>query len=191
MEAWFERTTIDPLHGLQQQTPLMMLQINSRVEKLTEVSLAMQIKTQTPENFANLRSPMHSAVTLNPRISNASLASLADFKSQQASIELEKSYVEPFKRSEIKIITVRVFRSGAVYQTKHVWIEWKMYSPEYVALMDDRIMKLAILLGSEHKPEQFEAPYYMGYFDDVTYQQHRFGIIHAKPPTVPRDVKPV
>ena len=89
---------------------------------------------------------MHSAVTLNQRISNASLASLADFKSQQASIELEKSYVEPVKRSEIKIITVRVFRSEAVYQMKHVRIEWKIYSLGYVALMEDCIMKLAILL---------------------------------------------
>ncbi len=191
MEALLDRTTIDSLHGLQQQTHLMMLQLNSRVEELTEVSLAMQIGTQTPENLANLGSPMHSAVTLNQQTSNASLASLADFKSQQASIELEKSYVEPVKRSEIKITTVGINRSEAVYQKKHVWIEWKIYSPECVALMEDRIMKLAILLGSEHKPEQFGAPHCMGYFGDVTDRQHRFGMIYAKPPTVQRDVKPV
>lgn len=58
-------------------------------------------------------------------------------------------------------------------------------------MMEDRIMKPAILLGSEHKPEQFGAPHYMGYFGDVTCRHHPFGIIHAKPPTVQRDVKPV
>ena len=51
MEALLERTTIDLLHGLQQQIMLMMLQLTSPVEKLTEVSLAMQIKVQTPENL--------------------------------------------------------------------------------------------------------------------------------------------
>ena len=99
MEALLDRTTIDSLHGLQQQTHLMILQLKSRVKELTEVSLAMQIGTQTPENCANLGSPMYSAVTLNQQTSNASLTSHADFKSQQASIELEKSYVEPVKRS--------------------------------------------------------------------------------------------
>ena len=57
--------------------------------------------------------------------------------------------------------------------------------------MEDRVMKLAILLESEHKLEQSGAPHHMGYFGDVTDRQHRFGIFYAKPPTVQRDVKPV
>ena len=52
-------------------------------------------------------------------------------------------------------------------------------------------MKLAILLGLEHKPEQFGAPHLMGYFGDVIDRQHRLGIFYAEPPTVQRDVKPV
>ena len=64
-KALLNRTTIDSLHGLQQQIHLMILQLTSRLEELIEVSLAMQIQTQTAENLADTGSPMYSAVTLN------------------------------------------------------------------------------------------------------------------------------
>lgn len=59
-------------------------------------------------------------------------------------------------------------RSEANCRKKHVWVKWKTYSPESAGLMEDCIMKFAILLGTEHKPEYFEAQNCMAYFGDVS-----------------------
>ena len=74
----------------------------------------------------------------------------------------------PVKISDIEITAVGTMRSEAMYRKKYVWVEWKICSPESAGLMEDRIMKFAILLGTEHKPEHFGAQHCMGYFGDVS-----------------------
>ncbi|EXJ58610.1 hypothetical protein A1O7_06037 [Cladophialophora yegresii CBS 114405] len=86
-------------------------------------------------------------------------------------------------------------RSMAVYKEEIVWTEWKPYDPEqqfssWSQQVEDRVSKLAVLLGLKDTPAEFSAPRCLGYFHDEEDDEARFGLVYRKPEGYP-DSKPV
>ncbi|KAH0548316.1 hypothetical protein GP486_007991, partial [Trichoglossum hirsutum] len=89
-------------------------------------------------------------------------------------------------------------RQEAEYDGKRVWVEWKLYDPdprsekeeppEYIS---KRVRQLATLLHDEQKPEEFRAPRCLGYFDDPSENDTRYGLVFSTPPSTPPSSPPV
>ncbi|KAL2075397.1 hypothetical protein VTL71DRAFT_340 [Oculimacula yallundae] len=56
--------------------------------------------------------------------------------------------------------------------------------------MDQRVMKLATLLSLPNRPAQFRTPFCLGYINDHTNEQSRYGFLYRKPSTTAPDTKP-
>ena len=190
IEGLLDSSAIENLQFMQQQTYMAMLQLNSNVVELKEISQAMQIRTQAEAPQSDIR--------IDSADRQASFALLADFKAQQMMLEREppSTGLSPIDRSDISLdIANETTRPEAVYQGKKLWIEWKNYllsnnqkSPWNLTI-EDRIQKLATLLGSQNKPSQFHAPHCLGYFNDQA--EERYGFLYLKPKDVPSSTKPI
>jgi hypothetical protein len=199
IEALLDTAAMTQLQIMQQQTHMVMLQLNSKVEELVEISRAMKINSQTPAPHSFAGFSRSSTLIADQQEENESFARLADFKAQQIGLEKQASSEEivPIERSKVKVKTSGTVRSEGLYEGKSVWIEWKEYHSDHNLrstwnqTIEGRVKKLATLLGSEHKPEEFRAPRCLGYFDDQNDSQSRYGFIYEKPDNVPSETKPV
>ena len=192
IEALLDSTSIVQLQHMQQQTFMALLQLNSSVAELKEVSGALQIKagvtTTTP---AVLDQRKEKPEGNNDHISGSGveIARLADFKAQQIHIESQSSqalHIEPLDPERIIFGNLAGTRSVAEYQGSTVWIEWK-YSdidlglhPRWRAMIEDRIKKLVILLKPPNNPPGFNALQCLGYFYDDS--EDCFGFVYSRPP---------
>lgn len=200
-EMLLDRTAIDGLQAMQHETHMIMLQLNSKVDELKQISLAMQVKTQSPSPFAQGAIPRGFTFTIDQGHENASFARLAEFKVQQTLLENGPSTLErpPVNKEDIAFTDHAMPRSEAVYQGKDIWIEYKEYTLEHPQnqcqnwsqTIEDRVKKLAALLSLQDKPEQFRAPHCIGYFDDRDKQPYRYGFMYEKPHGTPKGTKPV
>ena len=192
VEALLDSSAVEQLKSMQVQTYMAILQLNSNVDELKQISMAMQVKTTRDLGdriMTGSRGP--EGRERGGDYGHADLACLADFKAQQISLEEGNSTLEPMDSSEVTLQEQGAdsVRSEALFRGKHVWIEWKHYdldnNPQstWNKTIRDRIKKLAMLLGSENKPEQFGAPQCLGYFDDKA--EERYGFLFAKPAGVP------
>ena len=180
IENLLERSVIDQLQFMQQQTYMAILQLNSNVAELKEISSAMSIQSQVASQSSPSSVP-----------SQSSFARLADFKAQQMALDSKTSeaQIDPIRTSEVIIHSSDGARSEATYRSTRVWIEWKQFildpnrDSAWNRTIEDRIKKLAILLGSEHKSEQFRSPKCIGYFNDRG--KDRYGFLYLKPDHVP------
>ncbi len=198
IEALLDSSAVQQLQSMQQLTYMAILQLNSNVDELKQISMALQVKTF---GAAPSRDPTPASRESDEKISgaggHADAARLADFKARQISLENAPWSLEPVDGSRVILQEAEIdnVRSEAVYQEKHVWIEWKHYDSEHdphhrwTEITSERIKKLAILLGSENKPEQFGAPQCLGYLDDTA--EERYGLLYAKPKDVPPATPPV
>ena len=184
IEGLLDNVAMEQLQFMQQQTYMAILQLNSNVAELKEISLAMQIRTSasTPSLHTSSDTSEHDS-------SRTSFARLADFKAQQIALDEEPSEMEPIKSEKVHVEeSDDESRSEAVYQSKRIWIEWKYYDlstdprSDWNKTIEKRIKKLAILLSSDKKPEQFGAPHCLGYFND---EEERYGFLYRKPIDVP------
>ena len=107
-------------------------------------------------------------------------------------LELDPSVaalLDPIPMTDITLKASNDVRWEAIYRGDRVWIEWKQHisghkpHSKMLLTIEDRIKKLAILLGSDNKPPQFNAPQCLGYFKDSTCK--RYGFLYAKPSSVP------
>lgn len=186
IEALLDRTSIIQLQYMQQQTFMALLQLNSSVSELKEVSRALQVK-------AGAKSPTASdlgkqAGALENFDSGVDIARLADFKAQQIQVENQSSeilQIDPLDPKDITFSNVADTRSVAEYQNRAVWIEWKYSNidmglhPQWKALLEYRIKKLVLLLKPPNKPPEFNAPQCLGYFYEDP--EERFGFVFSTP----------
>ena len=184
IEGLLDNVAMEQLQFMQQQTYMAILQLNSNVAELKEISQAMQIRTSTSTPSLHTSSD-----TSEHDSSRTSFARLADFKAQQIALDEEPSEMEPIESEEVHVVeSDDESRSEAVYQSKRIWIEWKYYDlstdrrSDWNSTIEKRIKKLAILLSSDKKPEQFGAPHCLGYFND---EEERYGFLYRKPIDVP------
>lgn len=185
IEGLLDNVAMEQLQFMQQRTYMAILQLNSNVAELKEISLAMQIRTS-----ASTPSLHTSSDTSEHDNSRTSFARLADFKAQQIALDEEPPEMEPIKSTKVHVEeSDNETRSEAVYQSTRIWIEWKDYDlsndprSDWNRTIEKRIKKLAILLSSDKKPEQFGAPQCLGYFNDE--EEERYGFLYRKPINVP------
>lgn len=199
IEGLLDKTMMDDLQASQFQTNLAMLQLNSKVDQLMEISLAMRIPSQQPVPFPETPLCQNACAPNGQNEANLDLARLADFKAIDLRLEVQDIGDElvPVDSKAVKVIKSNDIRSEAIYEGKAVWIEWKELNIDRKDQSDldhvvrHRVQKLAALLGSHHKPPQFRAPLCLGYFEDSKHRLPGYGFIYEKPPAVPPSAVPV
>ena len=185
IEGLLDNVAMEQLQFMQQQTYMALLQLNSNVAELKEISLAIQIKTSasTPSLHTSSDTSEHDS-------SRTSFARLADFKAQQIALDEEIPEMEPIESAKVHVVeSDDETRSEGEYQSERIWIEWKDCDPgndpssDWNKTIEKRVKKLAILLSSDKKPEQFGAPHCLGYFNEE--EEERYGVLYRKPRNVP------
>lgn len=193
IEGLLDKSAMEHLQFMQQQTYMTMLQLNSSVSKLKEISLAMQMKTAATTPGSGSSISFHRSND-SPKADgdHANFAHLAEFKAQQISLDSGIPDLEPIESKEVEVDVGESddeTRSEALFESTHVWIEWKHYSMDqnpdsyWNKTIENRIKKLAILLSSNRKPKQFGAPHCLGYFNDK--EEECYGFLYRKPLEVP------
>ena len=199
IEGLLDRTSIGQLHEMQHQTYMVMLQLNSKVDELKQMSMAIQVKTQPLDRQTPNGLSRASTLVAGQDDENASLAGLVDFKARQRQVEQEGSSVnlQPIRADAVVLKSSDSTRSEAVYFGKSVWIEWKAYVPDnhfppsWDRMIEDRVKQLAKLLGSPGKPKEFRAPQCLGYIEEKSEEKRSFGFVYEKPGDVAPTTKPV
>ncbi|KAL2048353.1 hypothetical protein N7G274_000264 [Stereocaulon virgatum] len=184
---------------MQHQTYMVMLQLNSKVEELKQMSMAMQVKTQPLDRQTLNGLSRTPTLVAGQDDANASLSRLAEFKARQSQVEQDDSSVDlgHIRADAVMIMSSNSTRSEAVYLEKSVWIEWKAYvldhhSPSaWDRMIEDRVKQLANLLGSSSKPEEFRAPQCLGYIEEKSEEKRSFGFIYDKPGDATSATKPI
>ena len=199
IEGLLDKSTMDDLQASQFQTNLAILQLNSKVDQLMEISLAMRIPSQL--SIESPEKPLsQSPGSPNGQYeANLDLACLADFKAIEIRLELPgiSDELMPVDSQAVKVTKSNALRSEAIYEGKSVWIEWKEQIQEQNdqshldCVVRHRVQKLATLLSSPHKPPQFRAPLCLGYFEKPKDQTPGYGFIYEKPPRVLSSTVPV
>ena len=184
IEGLLDNVAMEQLQFMQQQTYMALLQLHSNVAELKEISQAIQIKTSTSTPSLHTSSD-----TSEHDDSRTSFARLAEFKAQQISLDEETLEMEPIETAKVRVVDPEdEIRSEGIYQSERIWIEWKDCDSgneprsDWNKTIEKRIKKLAILLSSDKKPEQFGAPHCLGYFND---DGERYGFLYRKPRDVP------
>lgn len=136
------------LKSTMDQSYMAVLQLSTKVDDLTVMCSALQVKPERPP----------SSKVLNTASEDSEVLQLASFKAQMLlTNQMPSSELDSLECKEVQIKTSNTVRSEAVYNGKRVWVEWKKYIPEqpsdawWKELIEDRTKKLAILLGSEKK----------------------------------------
>ena len=204
IEALLDSTAIDQLQQLQQHTYMALLQLNTNVKELKEVSMALKVKAETSPDQLQLRNPVPSEETTDG--ATVDIARLADFKAKQMQVETTTSVpLSPLSFSSISLLSTttasyHVFRSLALFQqTTPIWIEWKYIDidlslyPRFHSIIASRVQKLALLLQPPNKPPEFNAPQCLGYYFDAgdDDSEGRYGFAYSKPAHAPPSASPV
>ncbi|KAF7512120.1 hypothetical protein GJ744_002282 [Endocarpon pusillum] len=118
IEALLDSTAIDQLQHMQQQTYLALLQLNTNVIELKEVSMALKVKSATGTDLVQRQI---GPLSERSRDGEADIARLADFKATQIQVETQTSEVmlDPVKRASIRLLgTTNEYRSEALFQNR-------------------------------------------------------------------------
>lgn len=125
----------------------------------------------------------------------------AEIHSEQATEDFRATKLDEKENFDVQLRERRDkgLRSLAIYNGKHVWVEWKSYTTSCLGMgatgpelgpSDDllkRIGRLVTLLQVKDKPVEFCIPYCLGYFEDESqHELDRIGLIYEIP-TNPQD----
>ena len=193
IEALLDSKSVNELQAMQRQTYMVMLQLNSKVDELRQMSLAMHIPTQPLAQPMRTLSRATTFVT-ERKEENSMLASLADFKAQRGLVEQEGATVqaELIKRGDLTFRSSSSNQSVAIYRDALVWLEWKTYAADgrypswWEAMVENRVKQLVTLLASRNKPKQFRAPQCLGYFYHQSEEEQKYGLVYEMPSRVPQ-----
>ena len=99
IESLLEIGAIEQLLDIQRQTYMTVLQLNSKVDDLKQISLAMQIQKKEPSHIIS------TSVTINEFDSvrqkeNREFADLASFKAQESLFDTETTVLRPLSASD-------------------------------------------------------------------------------------------
>ena len=197
IENLLDISVVEQLIFKRQRTYMTILQLNRNVTELKEISLAMSFKTNLSPlgSGSTISSPWYSD-TFERHGNGEIFAHLAEFKAIQILSLDGFPDIEPINRMEIHIEELdNDSRSVGVYQSQHIWIEWKYDDLEKLTRKhwsfqtQPRVKKLATLLGSDRKPQQFGTPHCLGYFNDT--DSKRYGLLYSKPIHVPPLTEPI
>ena len=151
IEALLHKTEIRQLRDIQQQASMSMLHLNCKMEELKQISLAIQVQTNTPPQYP-LLSDVSSLQEAKRREENEGFTRLADFKANEILLGISLMKDISIERNLIVLESQGYDRSEAIYRGEAVWIEWRDISgdynatPEWDRAIKDRAKKLAGLL---------------------------------------------
>ena len=194
IEALLDRKSVNELQVIQRQTYMVMLQLNSKVDELRQMSLAMHVQTQ-PLARPTTHSLSRAATLVTERKEeNSMLASLADFKARRGLVEQEGETVQAqvIRRDDLTFQSSSSDQSVGLYQGTPVWLEWKTYAVDdrypswWEDMIENRVKQLVTLLASRDKPKQFRAPQCLGYFHRQSEEGQKYGLVYEMPLTVPQ-----
>lgn len=193
IEGFLDRNTLEDLRLMQQKSNLMLLQLTAQISQLQILAGALQLPGKSG---VNVRPGLSRSFTLegsaNADADQALLASLASFKALELSSEIATDAAEMMlvSREDLSITSVPISGSRILttFHNQPVWVEWRDsigYSrpqTELDMIIQDRVAKLAALLGSSMKPSAFRAPKCLGYFrDEKGDDEPRYGLIYEPP----------
>jgi Prion-inhibition and propagation len=175
VESILDKDAMHDLRIMQQQNTLAMLQLTEQVSELRTLSAAMYIRMEggkVPPTSGISRS---STLVEENMADDSIVTSLASFKAQLLSIDQSEA-----TSSELLILprdlALQSDNDSPVllkeYKGKKVWVEWRepveglnLHS-ELAKMIEQRVRKLAMLLGQSLKPKEFRAPHCLGYVSD-------------------------
>lgn len=184
IEGLLEFGAVEQLLDSQRQTYMAILQLNSKVDHLQQISLAMQVQTTLPANEVSQNN-----LSIIRKQENQDLADLASFKAQESLVEKETTAVQPLSAAEISFLgDDDSTRCEAIFGSQRVWIEWKEYdsdheNPAWGAIITQRVKNLVTLLASPRKSPYFRVPNCLGYFTTLGESPNitRYGLVYQKP----------
>ena len=194
IEALLDRKSVNELQVMQRQTYMVMLQLNSKVDELRQMSLAMHVQTQ-PLARPTTHSLSRAATLVTERKEeNSMLASLADFKARRGLVEQEGETVQAqvIRRDDLTFQSSSSDQSVGLYKGTPVWLEWKTYAVDdrypswWEDMIENRVKQLVTLLASRDKPKQFRAPQCLGYFYRQNEEGQKYGLVYEMPFKVPQ-----
>jgi Prion-inhibition and propagation len=196
IESLLDRTSLDALHVLQKHSHVALLQLTDKVDELMVLANAFNLQAPSQEVSGISRS---STLVQDEAADSSTSARLAAFKAEQTALEMrsidETSFLIDYK--DIHINNEDCARPTGKYEGNPIWIEWKAYDGQHGPqsrwnqMISQRVQKLSILLASKSTPEEFQAPFCMGYFDGSTAESDRFGLLYRVPADVPDGVGPL
>jgi hypothetical protein len=191
IESFLDKAAMDHLQLMQQRTYMMILQLTDKVDELKDLSHALQIRPHTPTSKFDPSLSRSSTLVADSDHDYETAARLADFKAQHTLPVVSSHDLKIQDLSAIRLIpntTNRpTDRPGVVYHGKQGWVEWKSWDRDgdpnssWNQVIEGRVKSLANLLSSKHKPKEFRAPQCLGYFEDETGDDCRFGFVYESP----------
>lgn len=193
IEALLDSKSVNELQAMQRQTYMVMLQLNSKVDELRQMSLAMHIQTQPLAQSTTHRLSRTATLVTERKAENSMLANLADFKARRRLVEQEGQTVhaELIKKDDLTFQSSSSNQSVAFYRGTPVWLEWKTYAIDdrypswWEDMIGNRVKQLVTLLASRNKPKQFRAPQCLGYFYRQSEEEQKYGLVYEIPSKVP------
>ena len=192
LESLLDSATLGNIHKLHLQTNMKLLQIYEKIESLELLSQAL-VHASKPGRIDSMFSDDFTE-------SAQMFARLADFKAHQLIMDGHEQGIHEnlVPQSEVRIWDESTARPRAEIRGRNVWIEWKDYeidpSPTstWNRTIQNRVSKLANLLGSPKNPPEFRTPFCVGYLDDRTQRgRSRYGLLYSFPDNVPLERAPV
>lgn len=198
IEGLLDSKSVNELQAMQRQTYMVMLQLNSKVDELRQMSLAMHIQTQ-PLGQSAAHNLSRAATLVKERKEESSmLASLADFKARRRLVEQdgETVHAELIKTDDLNFQSSSSNQSVGFYKETPVWLEWKTYAIDdrypswWEDMIGNRVKQMVTLLASRDKPKQFRAPQCLGYHYRQSEEEQRYGLVYEMPTKVPQAMTP-
>ncbi len=189
IESLLDRQAVKDQQSILHEAHMVMLQLNSKIDDLTVMCSALDIKPEAGLSSVRVGSPRSETLLQDCEAENRSVIRLATFKSQRLALEGSSQPLDivPLDTTEISLKSSDGARNEALYHGRSVLVEWKKYtldlSPhsQWNQMIQDRVMQLAMLLGSSNKPPEFRSPRCLGYFVDSEEEQYRYGLVYKKP----------
>ncbi|KAJ9603769.1 hypothetical protein H2200_011955 [Cladophialophora chaetospira] len=188
IESFLDRSTLQDLRTSQERSNLLLLQVSEQVGQLRALVDAVQLGTsrgRLPETQRLSRS----STLAEPENAPASpFADLVKFKLQQKAMDSAGEDLQMLLSSSLLFpngVPGAEPRTKTKLYGKSLWVEWSESVPETLGISDlvqmseDRVSKLAAMLGSPNKPSAFRGPHCLGYVrqeDEVV--GLRFGLVY-------------
>jgi hypothetical protein len=187
IESLLDRSSLEKLQFMHQQTHMVMLQLTEQVVELRTLSQAILIKGSKASKLPEERLSRSSTLVADSESEQGIFAGLAAFKAQQNAPDYQSGNLllpyNKFRWSTDGDPALNSRRFGS-FRDRAVFVEWResIEDPrprsQLDTVVEERVRKLAALLKSPKKPPEFRAPSCIGYVWDESYDLPRYGLVY-------------
>ena len=184
IESLLDRSSLEKVHLMQQQTHMAMLQLAEQVSELHALSQAILIKGNKLSTHPEPTLSRSSTLIAEAPSDVVLFADLAAFKAQTAGKQPDGLSLAYHKLALMNAEDESLTRVVGRYEGRGVFVEWResIDDPRPHSQIDEivreRVEKLAALLHSPLKPPAFRAPFCIGYVRRVDTVPPRYGLVY-------------